>query len=338
MPQKSKKTNNKKKSEKKSGGGSLLPTLLATMVIVVAILASYFVYITYLKEPEPAVTNPDGTAVVHYIDVGQGDATLIVSPTGETMLIDAGERGDAADYLKKLNIKTLDYLVFTHYDFDHIGGGDDVLELCEVKNVLASDYEPHNKTGKTLITLIEEEGANFIHPDKGETFSLGEIQMEVLTKALTSDTKHSDENENSIVMMMTFGANKFLFTGDAEKERESEIIESYGKKLDSDVYKAGHHGADNASSAELMKLVTPDYGVFSCGVGNKYDHPRQGAIDRVAKYAETILRTDLHGDILITTDGEAITYETEKTTTQNPLVGLSITYYAILPEKAYLAA
>ena len=338
MPQKSKKSTTKKKSSKKQSSGSFLSTLLATMVIVVAILASYFVYITYLKEPEGEVVMPDGTAAVHYIDVGQGDATLIIAPTGETMLIDAGERSDAADYLAKLKIKTLDYFVITHYDFDHIGGGDDVLELCEVKNVLASDYEPHNKTGKTLITLIEEEGANLIHPDKGDTISLGEIQFEVLTKALTKDNKHSDENENSIVMMMTFGENKFLFTGDAEKEREGEIIASYGKKLDADVYKAGHHGADNASSAELMSLVTPDYGVFSCGTGNKYDHPRQGAIDRVAKYAKTILRTDLHGDLILTSDGESIGYKTEKTTAQNPNIGLSILYYAILPEKAYLAA
>jgi len=337
MPQNQKKKNTKKKSTKKSSGGALLPSLLATMVIVVAILASYFVYINYIKEPDEPMPIPEGSAVVHYIDVGQGDATLIVAPTGETMLIDAGERGDAAEYLEKHKIKTLDYLVFTHYDFDHIGGGDDVLELCEVKNVLASDYEPHNKTGKTLITLIEDEGANFLHPDKGDTFNLGDIKIEVLTKALTASNKHSDENENSIIMMMTFGANKFLFTGDAENEREGEIIESYGKKLDADVYKAGHHGADNASSAELMALVTPDYGVFSCGVGNKYDHPRQGAVDRVAKYADTILRTDLHGDVLITSDGEALTYKTEKTTDQNPNVGLTIVY-AILPEKAYMAA
>ena len=337
MPQNQKKTNYTKKTSKKSSGGNLLRTLLATMVIVVAILASYFVYIKYIKEPEEALPIPEGSASVHFIDVGQGDATLIVAPTGETMLIDAGEREEAAEYLKKNKITTLDYLIFTHYDFDHIGGGDEVLDACDVKNVLASDYTPHNKTGKTLHTLIEEEGANFIHPDKGDSFKLGDIQIEVLSKALTDSNKYSDENENSIVMMMTFGETKFLFTGDAEKKREGEIIEAYGKKLDADVYKAGHHGADNASSAELMALVTPDFGVFSCGVGNKYDHPRQGAIDRVAKYASTILRTDLHGNLLITTNGEALTYQTEKTTTENPNVGLAIVY-AILPEKAYIAA
>lgn len=338
MPQNQKKTSYKKKSTKKSSGGAFLPSLLATMVIVVGILASYFVYTNYIKEPENVAPIPDGSASVHYIDVGQGDATLIVAPTGETMLIDAGERSDAADYLKKHKITQLDYLVFTHYDYDHIGGGDEVLALCEVKNVLASDYEPHNKTGKTLHTLIAEEGANFIHPDQGDRFTLGDIQIEVLTHALTKENKYSDENENSIIMMMTFGETKFLFTGDAEKKREGEIIDTYGKKLNADVYKAGHHGADNASSAELMALVTPDYGVFSCGKGNSYQHPRQSAIDRVAKYAKTILRTDLHGDVTITSDGEAITYQTEKTTKQNPNVGLSIVYYAILPEKAYLAA
>ena len=337
MPQNSKKTNYKKKYAKKNAGSAFLPSLLATMVIVVAILASYFVYLTYFQKGEEPMPIPEGSAAVHYIDVGQGDATLIIAPTGETMLIDAGEREEAAEYLEKNHITKLDYFVITHYDFDHIGGADEVLELCEVKNVLASDYEPHNATGKKLITLIEEEGADFRHPDQGDVFMLGDIKIEVLTKALTASNKYSDENENSIVTMMTFGETKFLFTGDAEKKREGEIIDSYGKKLDADVYKAGHHGANNASSAELMALVTPDYGVFSCGVGNKYDHPKQGAIDRVLKYASTILRTDLHGDILITTDGETLTYQTEKTTDKDPKIGLYI-LYAILPEKAYTAA
>lgn len=337
MPQKSKRTSRKKKYSKRRSGGAFLPSMLFTMIIIVAILASYYVYITYMKKDETPMPIPEGSASVHYIDVGQGDATLIIAPTGETMLIDAGERGEAAEYLEKNKITTLDYLVFTHYDFDHIGGGDDVLELCEVKKVLASDYEPHNKTGKTLMTLIEEEDAKLIHPDKGNVFMLGDIKIEVLTKALNSTNKYSDENENSIIMMMTFGETKFLFTGDAEKKRESEIIASYGKKLDADVYKAGHHGADNASSAELMALVTPEYGVFSCGVGNKYDHPRQGAINRVLKYASTILRTDLQGDLMITTDGKDITYQTEKTAKSDTKIGLIITY-AILPEKAYKAA
>ena len=361
MPQKTNKTTPKKTTAKKTSsnarsGNALMPSILATMVIVVAILASYFVYITYFKTPEaslgnqPATTSavitdqdgesvviPGGTAAVHYIDVGQGDATLIVAPTGETMLIDAGERKEAATYLEKLKIKKLDYLVFTHYDFDHIGGGDDILALCDVKNVIASDYEPHNKTGKNLITLIEEEGANFIHPDKGDTFMLGDVKIEVLTRALTEANKESDENDNSIILMMTFGANKFLFTGDAEDKRESEIISSYGKKLDADVYKAGHHGADNASSAELMALVTPDYGVFSCGEGNSYGHPRKGALERVAAYARVILRTDHHGDIVITSSGVDLVYKTQK---EAP-VTLDVSYAvicAILPEKAYQEA
>ena len=337
MPQKTKRTNRKKKYAKRRSGGAFLPSMLFTMIFVVAVLASYYVYLTYFQKPDAPMPIPEGSASVHYIDVGQGDATLIIAPTGETMLIDAGEREEAAEYLEKNKITKLDYFVITHYDFDHIGGADEVLELCEVKNVLASDYEPHNATGKKLVTLIEKEGADFIHPDKGDVFMLGDIKIEVLTKALTASNKYSDENENSIVTMMTFGETKFLFTGDAEKKREGEIIASYGKKLDADVYKAGHHGANNASSAELMALVTPDYGVFSCGVGNKYDHPRQGAIDRVLKYASTILRTDLQGDLMITTDGEAITYKTEKTAATDPKIGLIITY-AILPEKAYKAA
>lgn len=277
---------------------------------------------------EETIVIPEGTVAVYYIDVGQGDATLIVAPNGEKFLIDAGEDEMAADYLKKHNITTLDYVMFTHYDLDHIGGGDEVLALCEVKNVIKPNCTPHNKTGEKLIDNIAAEGSTVIHPEVGHIIEMGDVKLEFL---VSSSELPKDNNEKSLCMMLTFGKNKFLFTGDAEDEREAEMIENYGKKLDADVYKAGHHGANNASGAELMELVTPDYAVFSCGVGNSYGHPTAGAIDRIDDYTNMLFRTDTMGTVVILSDGETITYEIEKGTA--PTAEYRIVYVSLLIRK-----
>lgn len=283
-------------------------------------------------DSEPIII-PDGKVAVYYIDVGQGDATLIVAPNGEMLLIDTGEDQMAAEYLKKNNITKLDYLLFTHYDSDHIGGGDEVLALCEVETVITLNCTPHNNMGKKLLETVVEEGSEIVYPEVGYTFAMGDVQLEILT---SSSDLPSDSNEKSLCMMMTFGKNKFLFTGDAEDEREAEMIRDYGRKLDADVYKAGHHGANNASGEELMALVTPDYAIFSCGEGNKYGHPTAGAIDRIDDYAEVLLRTDTMGTVVVYSDGEAITYEIEKGTRPTANVGwYGILYSPFLPYGEY---
>ncbi|MBQ7364798.1 MAG: MBL fold metallo-hydrolase [Clostridia bacterium] len=297
----------------------VVATLLLTLLTFlfpslrdIALIDEWMTLVESVISPsEEDIVIPEGTVAVYYIDVGQGDATLIIAPSGEKLLIDAGEDNMASEYLQKHNITKLDYVMFTHYDSDHIGGGDEVLDLCEVKNVITLDCVPHNNMGKKLLEDVAAEGAEVIHPEPGYIFTMGDVKFEILTSFTDLP---SDSNEKSLCMMMTFGKNKFLFTGDAEDEREAEMIENYGKKLDADVYKAGHHGADNASGEELMALVTPDYAVFSCGEGNKYGHPTPGAIDRIDDYTNILLRTDTMGTIVIYSDGEAITYEIEKGT------------------------
>ena len=318
------------KRKKKYSRSEIKLSLMVLAILVIALLlvtaAAYFIpslreiaiideWMSVLEntfapidDPQNVVI-PEGTVAVYYIDVGQGDATLIVAPNGETFLIDAGEDEAAANYLQKYNITKLDYLLFTHYDLDHIGGGDEVLELCEVKTVIKPNCVPHNKTGQNLLLDVEEEGSTVMHPEAGDVITMGDVKIEFL---VSSTDLPSDSNEKSICIMLTFGKNKFLFTGDAEKEREAEMIENYGTKLDADVYKAGHHGANNASGAELMQLVTPEYAIFSCGEGNKYGHPTAGAIDRIDDYTDKLYRTDTMGTVIFYSDGETITCEIEK--------------------------
>lgn len=355
MAQKRKKTTSKKTSKKASSGGALLPSLLATMIIVVGILATYFVYVTYLKEDGPEISGGtgdieigavvDGQVAVYYMDIGQGDATLIVAPTGEKMLIDAGKSQhpsyevDTDDLFSEYGIDELDYFVITHYDYDHIGSGKNVLDQCEVKNILAYDYEPTSATGQKLQTAFaEEKGAALLSPERGYTFTMGGVHFEVLSEKITEANRDkSNENDNSICLMMTYGDTKFLFTGDGEEDREEELIENYGKKLDADVFQAGHHGAKNANTKEFLDLVTPDCTVFSCGEGNKYNHPTEDALDHVDDHSEYILRTDRHGTVLITSNGKKINYQTEKQVEETADIG-GIIVCALLPQTAFKAA
>ena len=346
-----KRKNNRKKKYSKTELKVLVTLVLILLIATILLTVLTFLFPTLrniafidkwmtavesiLYPEEENIVIPDGTVAVYYIDVGQGDATLIVAPNGEKFLIDAGEDEMAVEYLKKYNITRLDYVMFTHYDSDHIGGGDEVLEYCEVKNVIKPNCTPHNKMGQNLLLDVEAEGSNVIHPEPGDILQMGDVKLEFLT---SSTDLPSDSNEKSLCMMLTFGKNKFLFTGDAEKEREAEMIENYGKKLDADVYKAGHHGADNASGTDFMKLVTPEYAIFSCGTGNKYGHPTPGAVDRIDDYTNLLFRTDTMGTVTFMSDGENITYEVEKGTAPTAWQGVVFTpvmVKAILTCKSY---
>ncbi len=290
-----------KRTKRKPKTRSITVTLL--LLLLLALL--FFLYRYYKDE-----ALPEGTAAVYYIDVGQGDSALIVSPTGETMLIDAGEKNSgAAAFLKKKGIESLDYLVFSHFDSDHIGGGEEVLEAVEVKRVITPDCAPATKTGQSLLEAIGEEGAEHTNPTQGMMVELGEIRFQILSDETIID---EGKNDDSIVMLMTFGKNKFLFSGDAEKKRETQVVEDYGPLLDADVMKAGHHGASNANNENLLAAVTPEIVVISCGENNKYGHPTDEALKRFSQYASTILRTDWHGTVSLFSDGEELTYRTEK--------------------------
>ncbi len=282
-----------------------LKSTLFLVVLLIIVAGLYYGYEYYQKNiKDDGIIIPDGTVQVHYIDVGQGDSALIVAPNGETLLIDAGEDGDAAEYLEEKKISVIDYMVVTHYDSDHIGGADEVLELAEVKTVIRPDYDHGTKMYQNLLALIDEEGSEEVFPTLGMTVALGDLSM----KILSSEKTYSDSNDNSIVLMLTFGKNKFLFSGDAEKKRESEVLDAWSKEeLDADVFKAGHHGASNANNEDFLAAVTPSIVVVSCGKGNDYGHPTNAALERFKVHTDKILRTDLVGTIILSSDGEKIT-------------------------------
>ncbi len=252
---------------------------------------------------------------VHFIDVGQGDCTLVLS-NNMAMLIDAGENGhetDVINYLRSMKIDKLDYIIATHQHSDHIGGIPEVLEEFDADNIimprLTKEQTPTNSTYKSFLTALQNSDARIISAKPGLKYQLGDAEFEILGP-VTDDCE--DINSMSAVTKITYGNNSFLVTGDAEKDEELEIVEN-GADLDCDVLRVGHHGSSTSSSREFLEAITPEICVISCGANNDYGHPHDKALKRISYQTDEVFRTDICGSIVMTSDGEniVISYENE---------------------------
>lgn len=286
--------------------------LITTIIILIAAAVAWFSQQDFDK---PSVTEGGSTAVngcsVHYVDVGQGDCELIECG-GKYLLIDAGENGhetEVINYIRNLGIEKLDYVIATHQHSDHIGGLVEVLEEFETDTIimprLTEEQTPSNSTYRAFLKAVQASGAQVIAAEPGDEYALGEATFEILGP-VTDDAE--DINNMSAVTKLTYGENSFIFTGDAEAEEEREIIEN-GADLGCDVLKVGHHGSYTSSCEEWLDAVNPEICVISCGEDNEYGHPHDKVVDRLYEYTDKIYRTDVCGNIVITSDGENLNVE-----------------------------
>ena len=273
-------------------------------------------------------SKPESKALlkIHFLDVGQGACALIESD-GHYMLIDGGGRDSSSftvSYLAQLGIEKFDYLVATHFDEDHIAGLVGVFNKFAVDTVL----EPSYKTDKSIYTSFKEaekkSGAKVMIAEPGAEYTLGDAKFTVLApkKPENDDGEtpvldSSEENDQSICVLLKNGDNKVLFTGDAEQEEERYLVES-GRDIRADVYLVGHHGSNSSSSELLLDAVRPKYAVISCGAGNDYGHPTQEVLDRLWDKDVSVFRTDEQGNIIMTSDGKEITWSTSPSETWAP--------------------
>ena len=269
---------------------------------------------------------PKALLKIHFLDVGQGACALIESD-GHYMLIDGGGRDASSftvSYLAQLGIEKFDYLVATHFDEDHIAGLVGVFNKFAVGTVL----EPSYKADKSIYTSFKEaekkSGAEVIIPEPGAEYTLGDAKFTVLAPKKPENStdegtalNSSEENNQSICVLLKNGDNKVLFTGDAEQEEERYLIES-GRDIRADVYLVGHHGSSSSSSELLLDAVRPKYAVISCGTGNDYGHPTQEVLDRLWDKDVSVFRTDEQGNIIMTSDGKEITWSTSPSETWAP--------------------
>ncbi len=260
------------------------------------------------QESIPQV-EPEEKLEVHFIDVGQGDA-IFIDYGDFDMLIDAGDNkyGDTVvNYLKQEEVDGLEYVVGTHMDADHIGGLDVVLNHFEVENIIDSGTSKDTQTYRDYHTAIKAEGANY----QEDTTMTITVDQALSFKIIETGDSYSDENDNSVVVWLTYLDKDFLFTGDMESHAEQAALSDIG---DIDVLKSGHHGSRTSSTEAFLNKVDAEYVVISCGKDNKYGHPHQETLDKYEARGMEVFRTDLQGSVIATVDREGnITWNAKPT-------------------------
>ncbi|AXY09557.1 S-layer protein [Bacillus thuringiensis LM1212] len=271
-------------------------------------------FLARVLEPNfrPVLPKPKGELEVHYIDVGQGDATFIKSPNGETILIDGGNNGKdkvVENYLKQLGFQTINYMIATHPDADHVGGLDEVLYAMNVRNVYAPKVSHTTQTFKDFLTAVANKGLTIKKAKSGVTLPINGLNSQFLAPVKEYG---NDLNEWSAILKVTHGSKSFLFTGDAESKSENDMVETHGSNLKSDILKPGHHGSKTSSSQPFLDAVKPSIAVISAGAGNRYGHPTQETLAKLNAMSVKVYRTDLNGTVIITSDGSNISVRTER--------------------------
>lgn len=248
---------------------------------------------------------PKNELLVHFINVGQGDSILLQSST-KNMLIDAGPKSNSdklIKYLKEVGVKKLDVIVATHPHEDHIGGMVAVIKNFDIGVFYAPKKTANTNVFENMVKALQDKNLKINVAKAGIKIDFDkDIPCEML--APNSDS-YEDINNYSAVLKVNYKDTSFLFTGDAEKLSEREIIQK-GSDLKADVLKLGHHGSSSSSSKEFLDKVSPKYAIISCAKNNDYGHPHKETITEMNKRNIKVFRTDMDGDIILKSDGKNI--------------------------------
>lgn len=259
----------------------------------------------------PAVPAVGAKLKVHFIDVGQGDSEFLELPNGQTMLIDAGEAeygSGIVSYIKGLGHTKIDYLIASHPHADHIGGMATVVNGLNIGKIYMPKKSTTTKTFEGLLTAIKNKGLQVNTAKAGQNLlKAGNLNIDIIAPVnITGD----DLNQYSAVVKVTYGANRFLFMGDAGSTSEAQI----SADVSADVLKVGHHGSNTSTSQTFLNKVRPKYAVIEVGKGNSYGHPTAATLTKLQNIGAAIYRTDNDGTIIFTSDAKTITINKKSAT------------------------
>ncbi len=279
---------------------------LTSLLLLLALLLSGC---SVAAEPPRETAAPrEGDLIVHFIDVGQADCTLIQCG-GETLLIDGGNRDDGqlvVSYLQNMGIEALDTVVCTHAHEDHVGGLPSVLAVYSTGAVYAPTRTYSSRVFDDFLYYVDQQGLEVTIPEPGDRFGVGGAEVTVLGPVKS----YADPNDTSIVLRVVYGDTSFLFTGDMETQAENDMLDYWDNDdlLRSDVLKVGHHGSNTSTGYRFLHAVSPTYGVIPVGAGNDYGHPHEEPLSRLNQAEVILFRTDLLGNVQALSDGKELTF------------------------------
>ena len=249
-----------------------------------------------------------GILTVAFLDVGQGDAIFIESPTGKQILLDGGPDGSVLSGIGALlpfYDRSIDMLIVSNPDKDHFAGFIDVLKNYQVGNIMEPGTIPNTEIYKIFKEFVREEGATSVLARRGMNIDLGGgVYLQILFP--DRDVSGLSTNDGSIIAKLIYGDISFLLPGDTTQNIEKYLVGLDGSNLDVDVLKLAHHGSKTSSSEPLLAVTTSEYAVISAGVKNRYGHPHREVLERLAKYNIPALGTYKEGTIIFESDGEQL--------------------------------
>lgn len=249
-----------------------------------------------------------GFLTVSFLNIGQGDSIFIEAPSGRQVLIDGGPNSSVLRQLSSVSPwwdRSIDVVIPTHPDADHIGGLIDVFERYDVATVIRSSVEGDTKTFAAFNRAMHDEHTQEVIATRGQIVNLGDgAYLEILSP--DRSVPHVDTNTGCVVARLVYGKTSFMLSCDAPKEIENYLVYLDGDALHADVLKAGHHGSKNSSSPLFLGFVNPEYGVFSRGCDNRYGHPAPEIVDRFAQFGIPTSDTCKDGTITFVSDGKTV--------------------------------
>lgn len=281
----------------------LITFIITILIVAYTLITSDFSMLETENEIKQVTNIENGEFKIHFIDVGQADSILIES-NNEFMLVDAGNNGDGdlvVNYLKEEGVSELKYVIGTHAHEDHIGGMDNVIREFDINRFFMPNVMTTTRTFETVLDELLNKHIKFETPNINDEFNLGDTKIEIIHVS----ESESNINNTSIVTKVTYKDTSYLLMGDAEEEVEHEI-----NNIQADVLKLGHHGSRSSTNEEFLKMVNPQIAIICAGQNNKYGHPHKETLDKL-KNINTYSTMD-NGTIVLTSDGQNISVETEK--------------------------